>query len=223
MLDEGDYEFDPMDGSVRLLDLSPQAAEYEIDFVAGYGESGLDVPQPLRLAIRLLGDALVRAPLGRRHGRRVRGDAARLSRAGGALSEACAVLSRRGRERGRAAAAAARAGEGGGDARRGGGATLAWSAAATVFADVTPVRAEERRGDEVSDATLHRIVIRHRDDVEAGDRFRLGERLFAIRSVTDPDEDGRFLVCMAEEEGGHELGCARLQEAVFAAERRCGA
>ena len=29
-----------------------------------------------------------------------------------------------------------------------GGATLAWSAAATVFADVTPVRAEERRGDE---------------------------------------------------------------------------
>jgi SPP1 family predicted phage head-tail adaptor len=83
-----------------------------------------------------------------------------------------------------------------------GGATLAWSAAATVFADVMPVRAEERQGGEgVSDTTLHRIVIRHRGDVSAGDRFRLGERLFAIKSVTDRDEDGRFLVCLAEEEG----------------------
>ena len=78
-LDEGDYEFDPMDGSVRLLDPSPQAAGYEIDFTAGYGESGLDVPQPLRLAIRLLvthwyehrsavvmGDASAATPLGYR-------------------------------------------------------------------------------------------------------------------------------------------------------------
>ena len=27
---------------------------YEIDFTAGYGSSGVDVPQPLRQAIRLL-------------------------------------------------------------------------------------------------------------------------------------------------------------------------
>jgi SPP1 family predicted phage head-tail adaptor len=83
-----------------------------------------------------------------------------------------------------------------------GGATLAWAAAATVFADVTPLKAEERvAGEGLADITLQKIVIRHRGDVEAGDRFRLGARLFRIRSVTDPAEDGRYLVCLAEEEG----------------------
>jgi uncharacterized phiE125 gp8 family phage protein len=48
------YEFDIVDGSVKLLDPLPQAASFEIDFTAGYGSSGVDVPQPLRLAIRLL-------------------------------------------------------------------------------------------------------------------------------------------------------------------------
>ena len=30
------------------------ASRYEIDFIAGYGSAGADVPQPLRQAIRLL-------------------------------------------------------------------------------------------------------------------------------------------------------------------------
>ena len=45
-----------------------------------------------------------------------------------------------------------------------------------------------------------RIVIRHRSDVAPGDRFRLGARLFSIKSVTDPHEDRRYLVIAAEEE-----------------------
>ena len=82
-----------------------------------------------------------------------------------------------------------------------GGRTLAWAALATVAADVTPMRAEARQsGEGLADATTHRIVIRHRGDVQPGDRFRAGERLFAIRSITDPDEDGRYLVCLADEE-----------------------
>lgn len=48
-----DYEFDPADFSVTL-DPVAGAARYEIDFTAGYGSSGVDVPQPLRQAIRLL-------------------------------------------------------------------------------------------------------------------------------------------------------------------------
>jgi len=52
-LSEGDYEFDPADFSVTL-DPVPGAARYEIDFTTGYGTSGVDVPQPLRQAIRLL-------------------------------------------------------------------------------------------------------------------------------------------------------------------------
>lgn len=83
-----------------------------------------------------------------------------------------------------------------------GSSTIAWNAAATIAGDVTPVRAEERRaGEGLNYLTMHRIVIRHRSDVETGDRFRLGERLFRIKSVIDPQEDRRYLVLMAEEEG----------------------
>lgn len=83
-----------------------------------------------------------------------------------------------------------------------GGSTLAWNAVATVAADVTPVNAEERDvGEGLADLTLQKIVIRRRVDVSAGDRFRLGERLFRIKNITDPAEDGRYLVCLCEEEG----------------------
>lgn len=52
-LTASDYEFDPADFSVTL-DPVASAVRYEIDFTAGYGTSGVDVPQPLRQAIRLL-------------------------------------------------------------------------------------------------------------------------------------------------------------------------
>ncbi len=53
VLDAEDYEFDPADFSVTL-DQITAPTRYEIDFTAGYGTSGIDVPQPLRQAIRLL-------------------------------------------------------------------------------------------------------------------------------------------------------------------------
>lgn len=53
-IDPDDTEFDKADGSVRLLGPVPRAERYQIDFTAGFGTSGLDVPQPLRQAIRLL-------------------------------------------------------------------------------------------------------------------------------------------------------------------------
>lgn len=52
-LTEDDFEFEAADFSVTL-DPVAGAVRYEIDFTAGYGSSGLDVPQPLRQAIRLL-------------------------------------------------------------------------------------------------------------------------------------------------------------------------
>lgn len=83
-----------------------------------------------------------------------------------------------------------------------GGATLAWTAVGAVAADVAPARAEERAaGEGASDRVLHKIVIRRRSDVNAGDRFRLGARTFLILAVSDPQEDGRYLECVAEEEG----------------------
>lgn len=48
------YELDAIVGSVRLIPSAPRAESYEVDYVAGFGVSGLDVPQPLRHAIRLL-------------------------------------------------------------------------------------------------------------------------------------------------------------------------
>ena len=53
VLDAEDYDFDAADGSIRI-DRVTGAVRYEIDFTAGYGSSGIDVPQPLRQAIRLL-------------------------------------------------------------------------------------------------------------------------------------------------------------------------
>jgi SPP1 family predicted phage head-tail adaptor len=83
-----------------------------------------------------------------------------------------------------------------------GGSTLSWSAVATVPADVTPVKADERSvGEGLSDLALHRIVIRKRADVLTSDRFRLGARVFRIRAIADPAEDGRYLECLCEGEG----------------------
>jgi SPP1 family predicted phage head-tail adaptor len=83
-----------------------------------------------------------------------------------------------------------------------GGVTITWDVVATIAADLVPQKADERGlGEGVADLTLYRIVIRYRADVASGDRFRFGERLFRIRSVTDADEDSRYLVCIGEEEG----------------------
>ena len=54
VLDEADYALEVADGSLRLDNRPAGAVRYEVDFTAGYGASGLDVPQTLRQAIRLL-------------------------------------------------------------------------------------------------------------------------------------------------------------------------
>jgi SPP1 family predicted phage head-tail adaptor len=83
-----------------------------------------------------------------------------------------------------------------------GGRSVSWGAVATVSADIVPLKPREREtGEGLEDVVAHRIVIRRRDDVAAGDRFRLGTRIFAIKGVTDPEEDGRYLVCLCDEEG----------------------
>ncbi len=84
----------------------------------------------------------------------------------------------------------------------GGGATTAWLPVATVAADIRPqAGAAAERGEGVVGEVTHRIVIRHRGDVANGDRFRLDTRIFAVEAAFDPREDGRYLVCLAVEEG----------------------
>jgi len=82
-----------------------------------------------------------------------------------------------------------------------GGATLAWSETAALWARIEPMSSTfaERAGAETGTVT-HRIWLRFRGGVSAGQRFRKGTRLFAIKLVQDPDESGRYLTCLCEEE-----------------------
>lgn len=81
-----------------------------------------------------------------------------------------------------------------------GGAETDFVAVASLWARIEPVsaRKEERAGAEPMTVT-HRIWIRARADLESGMRFRKGLRVFAVRTLRDPDGTGRYLVCGCEE------------------------
>ncbi|OQM75213.1 phage head closure protein [Manganibacter manganicus] len=83
-----------------------------------------------------------------------------------------------------------------------GGFTQSWAETGIVFAHVEPVSARSRPGaDQMLETMTHRITLRHRAGVASGMRFRKGPRIFAIATVHDPDESGRYLVCTTREEG----------------------
>ncbi|HEV7259719.1 MAG TPA: phage head closure protein [Bosea sp. (in: a-proteobacteria)] len=77
-----------------------------------------------------------------------------------------------------------------------GGQTQSFETVAALWAQVEWLGGGEhwRRGRPEQAAT-HRITMRWRAGVEAGQRLRDGERLFDIRSVADPDGSRRRLVC----------------------------
>jgi len=83
-----------------------------------------------------------------------------------------------------------------------GGAAVFFTALAAVWGRIEPVgeRREERAGSDVFTLT-HRIWLRFRDDLAPGMRLRKGARIFTIGAWRDPDETGRYLVCLCEEEG----------------------
>lgn len=82
-----------------------------------------------------------------------------------------------------------------------GGSTRAWLSVAALWARIEPVTVVIDEEAAAQAATIsHRIWIRHRTDVTAGQRLRKGARTFAILLVRDPDETGRYLVCQCEEQ-----------------------
>jgi SPP1 family predicted phage head-tail adaptor len=83
-----------------------------------------------------------------------------------------------------------------------GGSTLAWSAVASLWAEMVQLKAEERSiGEGRGDLAQHKIIVRKRSEVQGGRRFTLGARVFLIRSVADMEEDARYLTCLCDEEG----------------------
>jgi SPP1 family predicted phage head-tail adaptor len=83
-----------------------------------------------------------------------------------------------------------------------GGVTQSWVTLASLWARIEPVSMmpEEIAGQQRGTQS-HRIWIRKRDDIAEGMRFVKGARVFDIQALRDPDESGRYLVCLCEEFG----------------------
>jgi SPP1 family predicted phage head-tail adaptor len=83
-----------------------------------------------------------------------------------------------------------------------GGVTRSFSAAGRIWARIEPVSASLAPHEAGERAVVtYRVWTTWREDIAAGQRLRLGGRVFDIRLVRDPDETRRFLVCDCEEEG----------------------
>lgn len=81
-----------------------------------------------------------------------------------------------------------------------GGTTQTFQTVAALWAQVEWLSGGEhwRRGRPEQTAT-HRVTLRWRAGVDAGQRLRDGGRLFDIRAVADPDGSRRRLICLVQE------------------------
>lgn len=88
-----------------------------------------------------------------------------------------------------------------------GGFTAAWQEVGRVWAEVRPGPGRARVAEVARLSQVAcRITVRAAPPGTArrpvaGQRFREGARIFAIRAVTERDAEGRYLTCFVEEEG----------------------
>ncbi len=81
-----------------------------------------------------------------------------------------------------------------------GGYTETWASAGTVYADVYPLKGQERYDAQQIQANLsHRVTIRYRADVNPSMRLSYGTRTLVIEAVIDPEERHRELILMCSE------------------------
>ncbi len=81
-----------------------------------------------------------------------------------------------------------------------GGARRTYAVAGTLWARIEPVKATGGQGDDQEGATItHRITLRRRAGIDSAARLRLGGRVFHVVAAHDPDQRGRFLVCLCRE------------------------
>ncbi|MCI5095585.1 MAG: head-tail adaptor protein [Rhodobacteraceae bacterium] len=87
-----------------------------------------------------------------------------------------------------------------------GGFSRIWTAIGTLWAEVRSRSGREVGGGETTlSRVAYRITVRASPVGAAsrpapGQRFRDGSRLFLIRAVTEQDQEGRYLLCFADEE-----------------------
>ncbi|PZU89629.1 MAG: head-tail adaptor protein [Chelatococcus sp.] len=81
-----------------------------------------------------------------------------------------------------------------------GGATHQFVTVAALWARVEWLSGGERwRFGRPEQIASHRITMRWRAGVDAGQRLRDGDRVYEIRTAADPQDGRRRLVCLAEE------------------------
>lgn len=87
-----------------------------------------------------------------------------------------------------------------------GGFEETWVPLGVIWAEITARAGRESQSADVAVSMVpYRIVVRgapqgHPERPVARQRLRDGARLFHIRSVAERDADGRYLVCVADEE-----------------------
>jgi SPP1 family predicted phage head-tail adaptor len=76
-----------------------------------------------------------------------------------------------------------------------GGRTVTWNVRDTAWAEVVPVRGDEREwGEAKTPETLYRVTLRHRADLTREMRLGFDGRVLEIRALADPDGRRRWLV-----------------------------
>jgi SPP1 family predicted phage head-tail adaptor len=81
-----------------------------------------------------------------------------------------------------------------------GGASRTYTPLAQVWACVQPMRATyDFVAQRVEAQVTHLIQLRWRTDMVTSMRFLLGQRIFLIHAIVDPEERQKTLICFCEE------------------------
>jgi SPP1 family predicted phage head-tail adaptor len=82
----------------------------------------------------------------------------------------------------------------------GGGFRDSWQTLATVWVAVEPLGGSDAFGPDRLEARVrHRLMLRRRDDVAAGQRVQVGARLFRIHTVLDEGPQAALMSLLCEE------------------------
>jgi len=81
-----------------------------------------------------------------------------------------------------------------------GGFTTSWDEVDIVWAEILPIRADEKlRFGKVNAEISHKITIRYLANLTEDMRIDFGGRYFNIRSIINPQERNEYLEIIAEE------------------------
>ena|ERR1700761_5895825 len=82
----------------------------------------------------------------------------------------------------------------------GGGFAQSWEAFASAWIVLEPLGATDKVGaDHLESRVRHRITLRRRDDLAAGQRLQVDSRLFRVHALLDDGPRAQFVALLCEE------------------------